>query len=143
MTESVVTAPRGSTVRHVAELMRERNVGSVVLVEEDRPVGFVTDRDLTVSVLADGRDAEDRAVDHGSAPVVTADPGDSLGEAAELMIRHAVRRLVVVEEDRLIGIVTLDDIAARTGDAELGQALSSRVTRAVLPTFFFQGRGEG
>jgi CBS domain-containing protein len=143
MTESVVTAAPGSTVREVAELMRERNVGSVVLVEGERPVGFVTDRDLTISVLADGRDGSDRAADHGSAPVVTVDPALELGEAAELMIRHAVRRLVVSEDARLIGIVTLDDIAARTGDAELSQALSSRVTRAVLPTFFFHGRGEG
>ena len=49
MTESVVTAPPDAPVRHVAELMRERNVGSVVLIDHDRPVGFLTDRDLTVS----------------------------------------------------------------------------------------------
>ena len=54
MTDSVVTATTASSVRAVAELMRERNVGSVVLVEDGRPVGFVTDRDLAVSVLADG-----------------------------------------------------------------------------------------
>src|SRR5919199_2364430 len=56
MTESVVTAAPDRTVREVAELMRERNVGSVVLVSDAQPVGFVTDRDLTLSVIADGRD---------------------------------------------------------------------------------------
>ena len=54
MTESVVTAPADATVRDVAELMRERNVGSVVLVSDGEAVGFLTDRDLTVSVLATG-----------------------------------------------------------------------------------------
>ena len=141
MTESVVTCAPALTVREVAELMRERNVGSVVLVEERRPVGFLTDRDLALSVLADGRDVADRAEDHASAPVITAAPGTGLEEAAELMVRNVVRRLVVVEDDQLIGIVTLDDIASRTGDAELAQQLSTRVTRAVMPAFFFRERG--
>jgi CBS domain-containing protein len=142
MTESVVTAPPERTVREIAELMRERNVGSVVLIEERRPVGFVTDRDLAVSVLADGRDDGDHAADHASSPVITARPEMSVEEAAELMVRHGVRRLVIVDDDRLTGIVTLDDIASRTGDPELAAQLSLRVTRAVMPDFFFHERGE-
>ena len=142
MTESVVTAPPERSVREIAELMRERNVGSVVLVEGTRPVGFVTDRDLTVSVLADARDTGDRAGDHASSPVITAEPGMQVEEAAELMVRHGVRRLVIVDSDRLTGIVTLDDIASRTGDSELALQLSARVTRAVMPDFFFHKRGE-
>jgi CBS domain-containing protein len=142
MTESVVTAPPERTVREIAELMRERNVGSVVLVEEQRPVGFVTDRDLALSVIADGRDHGDHAADHASSPVITARPGMKVEEAAELMVRHGVRRLVIVDDDRLMGIVTLDDIASRTGDPELAAQLSLRVTRAVMPDFFFHERGE-
>jgi CBS domain-containing protein len=142
MTESVVTAPPERTVREIAELMRERNVGSVVLIEGRRPVGFVTDRDLAVSVIADGRDHGDHAADHASSPVITARPEMQVEEAAELMVRHAVRRLVIVEDDRLTGIVTLDDIASRTGDPELAAQLSLRVTRAVMPDFFFHERGE-
>jgi CBS domain-containing protein len=142
MTASVVTAPPSRTVRQIAELMRERNVGSVVLVDGDRPVGFVTDRDLSLSVIADGRDYGDHANDHASSPVITARPDTDLEEAAEMMVRHAVRRLVVVDGERLIGIITLDDIASRTGDAELAQQLSTRVTRAVVPDFFFHERGE-
>lgn len=142
MTESVVTAPPERTVREIAELMRERNVGSVVLIEERRPVGFVTDRDLAVSVIADGRDHGDHAADHASSPVITARPEMQVEEAAELMVRHAVRRLVIVDDERLTGIVTLDDIASRTGDPELAAQLSLRVTRAVMPDFFFHERGE-
>jgi CBS domain-containing protein len=142
MTESVVTAAPERTVREIAELMRERNVGSVVLVEGERPVGFVTDRDLALSVIADGRDFADRIADHASSPVIAAHPGMDVGEGAELMVRHGVRRLVVVDGERLSGIVTLDDLASRTGDAGLAAALSSRVTRAVMPDFFFHERGD-
>ena len=142
MTESVVTAEPERTVREVAEIMRERNVGSVVLVQGGRPVGFVTDRDLTLSVIADGRDFGDHISDHASSPVITADPGMDVEEAAELMVRHGIRRLVVVDGGRLSGIVTLDDLASRTGDAGLAAALSTRVTRAVMPDFFFHERGD-
>src|SRR5918997_1474219 len=119
MTEQVVTAAPERTVREIAELMRERNVGSVVLVREDKPVAFVTDRALALWVIADGRDFGDHVADHASSPVITAEPGMDVEEAAELMVRHGIRRLVVVDPDRLTGIVTLDDLASRTGDAEL------------------------
>jgi CBS domain-containing protein len=142
MTESVVTAEPDRTVREIAELMRERNVGSVVLVRDSRPVGFVTDRDLALSVIADGRDLSDHVADHASSPVITADPGMNVEECADLMVRHGVRRLVVIDGDRLTGIVTLDDLVSRTGDAELASQLSARVTRAVMPDYFFRERGE-
>ena len=141
MTESVVTATPDTSVREVAETMRERNVGSVVLVENGQPSGFVTDRDLAVSVLADGRDPSDRACDHASAPVVTAAPDMDITEAAELMVEHGIRRLPVLEGGELIGIVTLDDLAVRTGDAELAMNLASSITRAALPDFYFHHRG--
>lgn len=137
-----MTAEPERTVREIAELMRERNVGSVVLVSAEKPVGFVTDRDLTLSVIADGRDLSDHVADHASSPVITADPGMEVEEGADLMMRHGVRRLVVVDGGRLIGIVTLDDLASRTGDTELASQLSSRITRAVMPDYFFHDRGE-
>jgi CBS domain-containing protein len=145
MTASVVTADPATPVREVAALMRERNVGSVVLVRDGAPVGIVTDRDLAVSVLADGRGGEDHAVDHASAPVVTGEPGMDVAAACELLVQHGIRRLPIVDSTshppRLTGIVTLDDLAARTGDAELVAKLASQVTRAALPDFYFHQRG--
>ncbi len=142
MTGSVVVAAPDATVREVAELMRERNVGSVVLVDEaSSPVGLLTDRDLAVGVLADGRDPGDRAGDHASHPVVTIDPAAELEAAAELMVRHGIRRLPVLDGTRLTGIVTLDDLAVRTGDLELAGHLTTQVTRASLPEFYFLSRG--
>jgi CBS domain-containing protein len=139
MTEEVVTAPPDCPVRHVAELMRERNVGSVVLVDGGgAPVGFITDRDLAVSVLADGRDAGDPAEAHASAPVVTGGPQMDVSEAGELMVRHGVRRLPVLDGDRLVGIVTLDDLHVRLDDR---REMVAEITRASLPGFYFFDRG--
>ena len=142
MTESVVTTAPESSVREVAELMRERNVGSIVLVDGDGyPTGFITDRDLAVGVLAEGHDAGRAASAYASAPVITATPELDLREAAALMVRHGIRRLPVLDGDRLSGIVTLDDLAARAGDPELGHGLTAEITRAALPDFYFHDRG--
>lgn len=136
MTESVVTAEPSTSVRGIAELMRARKVGSVVLVEGDRPVGFITDRDLAVSVLADGCDPASAAVEYASSPVVVADPGLSLAGAAALMVKHGIRRLAVMDGERLAGIVTLDDLAVRAGSPGLAQSIMSDITRAALPDFY-------
>jgi CBS domain-containing protein len=142
MTEGVVTAQPSATAREVAELMRERNVGSVVLLDEEGMiVGFVTDRDLALGALTDGRDATDPVDAHASSPVVTAEPGMNVEEAAELMVRHGIRRLPVLDGGRLTGIVTLDDLAVRTGDLELAQHMTAQITRAALPGFYFHDRG--
>jgi CBS domain-containing protein len=142
MTEGVVSVMPTATVRQVAELMRERNVGSVVLVHGDGAIaGFVTDRDLALGALTDGRDSSDPAEAHASSPVVTAEPGMGVEEAAELMVRHGIRRLPVVSDGRLTGIVTLDDLAVRTGDLELAQHMTVQITRAALPGFYFHDRG--
>ncbi len=142
MTEGVVTATPSATVRDVAELMRERNVGSVVIVDGDGVVtAFVTDRDLAIGALADGRDPADPVGAHASSPVVTAQPGMGVEDAAELMVRHGIRRLPVIDGGRLTGIVTLDDLAVRTGDLELAHHMTAQITRAALPGFYFHDRG--
>jgi CBS domain-containing protein len=92
-------------------------------------------------VLADGRDASDRATDHASAPVVTGTPEMDVEEAAELMVAHAIRRLPVLDGDRLTGIVTLDDLVVRTGDVDLTHRITTDITRAALPDFYFHHRG--
>ncbi|HEX8204744.1 MAG TPA: CBS domain-containing protein [Solirubrobacteraceae bacterium] len=142
MTESVVTAPPDCPVATIAELMRERNVGSVVLVDGDgTPIGFITDRDLAVSVLADGRDGTDPAEAHASTPVITGEPEMDVHAAAERMVSHGVRRLPIVDGDRIAGILTLDDLAVRTGDLGIAQAMTSELVQAQMPGFYFFDRG--
>jgi len=143
MTREVVTALPGDTARHVASLMRERNVGSVVIVDEaGAPVGFVTDRDLAVDIVADAHPADAAVGGHASGPVVTGTPGMPVLDAVDLMAAHGIRRLPVLDEGHLTGIVTLDDLAVRTGDLELAQSITARLTRAALPGFYFHVRGE-
>ena len=138
MTGSVVTASPGDSVQGVAKLMRERGVGSVVLVDDARrPVGIITDRDIALSVVADDRPSSDRAAEHASSPVIRAEPDMDVEEAGQVMVRHGVRRLVVVSGGSITGVVTLDDLASRGLEPEL----SARVTRAALPDYFFHVRG--
>jgi len=142
MTRSVVTAAPHTPVREVAEIMRERNVGAVILCGPDGlPVSFITDRDVAVSVLAEGHDGAVAASGHASAPVITGTPEMPLEEAAETMARFGIRRLPVLDGERLAGIVTLDDIAVRTSDRELRGALIKTITRSALPGFYFHQRG--
>jgi CBS domain-containing protein len=142
MTAAVVTADADTAVRDVAALMRDRNVGSVVVRDHDgAPVAMVTDRDLTLRVLADERAGSEPVSDHLSQPLVTGEPEMPLEEAAALMVQHSVRRLPVVKEDELVGIVTLDDIAVRTGDLEVAQRMTHEVIEGAVPEFFFHERG--
>jgi CBS domain-containing protein len=142
MTASVVTATPEAPVQDVASLMRERNVGSVVIVDASgHPVAMVTDRDLTINALADASDPELPVGRFATAPVVTGEADMDLDEAAALMVAHRIRRLPVISEGDLAGIVTLDDIAVRTGNLELAQQMTAEVARAVFPEFYFHQRG--
>jgi CBS domain-containing protein len=142
MTESVVTASADAPIRAIAELMRERNVGSVVLLDGDgEPSAFITDRDLAVSVLADGHGGDAIAADHASSPIVTGEPGMDVEDATQLMVGNGIRRLPILADGKLTGIVTLDDLAARIGDATLAASITAQVTRAALPNFYFHDRG--
>jgi CBS domain-containing protein len=142
MTAEVVTADPQAPVREIAEVMRDRNVGSVVLVDASgRPVGLVTDRDLAVTALADAADPDTPVERCATAPVVTGEAGMELEEAAALMVSHRIRRLPVMDEESLAGIVTLDDIAVRTGNLEVAQQMTADVARAVFPDFYFHQRG--
>ena len=142
MTASVVTAEPSSTALEVAQLMRDHRVGSVVIVDpESVPVAMVTDRDLAVRILAEEAALQTAIGEHASRPLVSGYPEMELAEAAALMVQHRVRRLPVVEDDRLAGIVTLDDIAVRTGDLEVAQRMTQEVIEGALPQFYFHERG--
>ncbi len=122
--------------------MRDRGVGSVVITDpEGSPAAMVTDRDLAMRVLADERAGDDAVGDHASRPLVSGEPEMDLEEAAALMVRHRIRRLPVIDSGQLVGIVTLDDIAVRTGNLEVAQRMTAEVIEGALPEFFFHDRG--
>jgi CBS domain-containing protein len=142
MTPGVVSASLDDDLLRVAQLMRDRNVGSVVICDHDgSPAAMITDRDLAVRALADGRQGGEPASDHASRPLISGEPEMALEEAAARMVQHRVRRLPVVADGELVGIVTLDDIAVRTGDLEVAQRMTHQVIEGALPEFFFHERG--
>lgn len=142
MTAGVVTAEPGASVVSVARRMRDQRVGSVVVVDPGgSPVGIVTDRDLAVRVLAEGVVPGAPVGEHASRPLVCGDPEMDLDEAAALMVRHRVRRLPVLTDGSLVGIVTLDDVAVRSGNLEVAQRMTADVIEGALPQFYFHERG--
>jgi CBS domain-containing protein len=143
MTQGVVTAKAEDTLRFVGELMRDRNVGSVVVWEGDgdRPVGVITDRDLALAVVADQVDPDESVRSCASQPIVTGESEMHIEEAVAIMIQHRIRRLPVTEAELLVGIVTIDDLAVRAGDLNLAQRITAEVAKAALPEFYFHQRG--
>jgi len=100
------------------------------IVEGDRLVGVLTDRDIAVRVVAEGRDPEQvKVTEVASRDVVTLDPQQDLDEALRLMTRHQVRRLPVVEEDgRIVGILAQTDVAKEADEARTGEVVE-RISR--------------
>ena len=142
MTSGVVTAPAEASALEVARLMRDHRVGSVVIVDSAaKPVAMVTDRDLALRVFAEGVEPAAPALEHASRPLVCGDPEMELDEAAVLMAQHRVRRLPVVRGEELVGIVSLDDIAVRSGNLEVAQKMTQDVIEGALPQFYFHERG--
>jgi CBS domain-containing protein len=142
MTSGVVTATAEASALEVARLMRDHRVGSVVIVDSAaKPVAMVTDRDLALRVFAEGAEPAVPALEHASRPLVCGDPEMDLDEAAVLMAQHRVRRLPVVRGEELVGIVSLDDIAVRSGNLEVAQKMTQDVIEGALPQFYFHERG--
>ncbi len=142
MTPNVVTPGLDDEVLAVAELMRTHQVGSVVICDPDGgPCAMVTDRDLTVRGLAERRPPSSPVRELSSRPLVSGHPDMDLEEAAALMVQHHVRRLPVLHGGELTGIVTLDDIAVRTGNLEVAQRMTQEVVEGALPGFYFHDRG--
>jgi len=116
MVKNPITASPDKSVKEIAKLMQENSIGSVILVKDDKPIGIVTERDLVRRVLALGKDPDSTKVfDICSKPVVsvcsrTPDLLD-LDDVIDNMIKHKIRRLVVVDrQDKVVGILTADDI---------------------------------
>jgi CBS domain-containing protein len=110
-------------VAYAAKMMKEENVGLAPVVEGDRLVGTLTDRDIVVRVVAEGKDPQSVTVrEIASTDLVTVDPQQDLDEALQLMASKQVRRLPVVEQDgRLVGVLAQADIAREAKEKQTGQ----------------------
>jgi CBS domain-containing protein len=122
MTSEPRTIDAGQSVAYAAKMMRDEDVGLAPIVEDDRFIGMLTDRDIAVRVVAEGKNPNEVTVGEvASKQVVTIDPQQDLAEALRIMAKHQVRRLPVVEEDgRLVGIVAQADVAREGDDKQTG-----------------------
>jgi CBS domain-containing protein len=125
MTSNPSTIEPDKTVADAAKLMRDEDAGLIPIVEGQKLAGTITDRDIAIRVVAEGKDPQSSTVrDVMTSRLVTVDPDQDLDEALRLMAEHQVRRLPVVEEDgRLVGIVAQADIAKHTSDEQTGEVV--------------------
>ena len=124
MTPNPRTVSPDDTIQSAARIMRDEDTGAIPVVENGRPVGMVTDRDIVVRAVADGGQVSRPVRDIVTTGVVCVTPEMSTREANELMSEHQVRRLPVVENDQLVGIVSLGDLAVKEGkDRRTGDTL--------------------
>ena len=123
MTPNPRTISPNDSIQNAARIMRDEDTGVVPVVDNGKPVGVVTDRDIVVRAVAEDR--LNRPVrDIVTTDIVAARPDMSTKEAAALMSEHQVRRLPVVENNKLVGIVSIGDIAVKEGsDMRMGDTL--------------------
>ena len=122
MTKNVVTVPMNATVLDAARLMREHAIGDVLVVDGDRLWGLTTDRDIVTRVVAENRPVNETPVAEAcSKDLVTVRPEQDFSDAVSLMRKYDIRRLPVAADGRLVGIVTLGDLAEQKDpDSALG-----------------------
>jgi CBS domain-containing protein len=124
MTPNPTTIEATTKAQEAARIMKSEDVGSLPIVEGDKLIGVVTDRDLAIRIIAEAKGIDTPVAEIASKDVVTIDPQQSLEEAARLMANNQVRRLPVVEEDgRLVGILAQADIAQTGHDALTGETV--------------------
>jgi CBS domain-containing protein len=122
MTPAARAASTTASLIDAAQQMKEEDVGSIPVVEEDRLVGILTDRDIVVRVVAERVDPDSVKVgDVASKELVTVEPEQSLDDALALMAQHRVRRLPVVEEGRLVGMLAQADVAIVAKGKDAGE----------------------
>jgi CBS domain-containing protein len=123
MTPNPCSIDAGKSVAYAAKMMRDEDVGLAPIVEGEKLIGTLTDRDIAIRVVAEGKDPEATTVrEVASTQIVTIDPQQDLAEAVRLMAQHQVRRLPVVEEDgRLVGVLAQADVAREGDDSQTGE----------------------
>jgi CBS domain-containing protein len=124
MTSNPTSCSSQDSVADAAKAMSREDVGPIPVVDGERLVGLLTDRDIVVRVVAEGRDPQSTTVgDVASSDLATVSPDEDLDRALQLLAERRVRRLPVVEGERLVGILAQADIARQGNDSSTGQVV--------------------
>jgi CBS domain-containing protein len=135
MTRDVQCVSPDDSIQEAARWMRDLNVGPLPVCDHDRLAGMVTDRDITVRAVAEGRDPKTTKVrDVMSEGLVYCFEDQNMQDAARLMQSNQVRRLLVLNRDkRLVGIVSLGDLAADAGDPQRTGEVLQDISEPAIP----------
>ena len=126
MTTQVATVSPNQTIQEAASLMKQHNVGAIPVVEQDVLKGMLTDRDIALRTTAQGRDGQTPVSEVMSTELVSGNPNMSLEDASQLMAQHQIRRLPIVDQNNLVGIVALGDLAVnQMSNESAGSALTN------------------
>jgi CBS domain-containing protein len=126
MTPNPRTVSPNDTIQTAAQVMQAEDTGAVPVVDAGRVLAVVTDRDIVVRVVAEGGSTSTPVREVATQNVIFATPDMSTREASDLMSEHQIRRLPVVEDDRLVGIVSIGDLAVKEGkDSRIGDTLQN------------------
>jgi CBS domain-containing protein len=110
MTKSVISVDAGITVNEAAKMMEDAKVGAVIVMENNTPVGIVTDRDFTVKIVAHAYQITTPVKQIMSSPLIATSPDETVLMAADLMYSRHIRKLPVIDNDKVVGIITATDL---------------------------------
>ena len=126
MTEGADSVDGSTTVLEVAKRLAAEDYGSLPICDGDRLQGMITDRDIVVKVLAEGKDpATTRVIDLIQGEVVTIGADDSVEEAMQTMSKHQVRRLPVIDGTKMVGMLAQADLALSDDDQRVGETVEN------------------
>jgi signal-transduction protein with cAMP-binding, CBS, and nucleotidyltransferase domain len=110
MSKNVITLEKSTSLQDAAQEMNKLSVGCVIVTDNSKPVGIVTERDFVTKVAAEGRPLFTEISEVMSYPLITIDPGETIWEASEIMKEKLIHKLPVIENEKVIGIMTTTDI---------------------------------
>lgn len=126
MTTDVKTLSSDDSISEAANIMKSLDIGAVPVVRDNMPIGIVTDRDIIVRGVADGKSSSDAVSSIMTTDVITVTPDADVHEAADIMAARQIRRLPIVQDKLLVGIVAIGDMAVESiFENEAGEALHS------------------
>ena len=110
MNKDVITVDKSTSLQDAAQKMKESKVGCVIVTEDSKPIGIVTERDFVIKVAAEGRPLFTEISEVMTSPLITIDPEETIWEASEMMKEKKIHKLPAKEDDKIVGIVTTTDI---------------------------------
>jgi CBS domain-containing protein len=133
MTKTVITVDANKTVIEAAALMAENDVGNLIVMDDNTPIGIVTERDFVRRVLAKEKPSKTKISEVMSTPLRVIDPDASLKETARRMVRKRIRRLPVIKDNKLVGIITTTDFARHLSKKTFTDEVLEAIGRSNYP----------